>query len=34
MMYKRWLILWLGVHGKRHEMSRHVSLKAMLTEGL
>lgn len=32
--YKRWLIIWLDIHGVRHTMSRHVSLERLLGQGI
>lgn len=33
-MYCRFLINIFGMHGKRHEMSRHVSLKRLIGMGI
>jgi hypothetical protein len=32
--YKRFLIGWMGVHGRRHVKSRHVSLERLITMGI
>jgi hypothetical protein len=32
--YKRFLITWFDMHGRRHNASRHVSLKRLLNMGI
>ena len=32
--YKRFLILVMDIHGKRHQRSRHVSLQRLITMGV
>lgn len=34
MSFKKFLINWLDVHGKRHSVSRHVSLQRLINMGI
>lgn len=33
-MFKRFLINWMDFHGKRHQVSRHVSLQRLISMGI